>query len=252
MATVPFQASLTSPITLSTDVQALNNCQTILLGDDSNYGTNNDNACQPQLFNAYRTYVVTHYSGTVYNLSSLFSPPTCTPAYLGTAPSQNITTGDGWLSVTLVTIPTWNIGSNYNANYHQVYNPTDKNIYTCATTNLAASGNRPDLSPTIWTLVPNTNPLLPIPASAILPIYQATSYFVLDCKTMKCFPQLVNNALCLKGLNCNNATLCGNDEFMNSLVVLLGLFAVQNASITNQLQYQSATWDLINSLCNCN
>jgi len=251
MATIPFQASLTSPITLSTDVQAMNNCTSLLLGDDSNYGTNNDNACAPQLFNAYRTYVVTHYSGTVYNLSSLFSPPTCTQAYLGTAPSLNLTTGDGWLSVTLVTIPTWNIGSNYNANYHQVYNPTDKNVYTCATTNLAASGNRPDLSPTIWTLVPNTNPLLPIPASAILPIYQATSYFALLCNSSVCLPQMISNALCQNGLDCNNATLCTNDAFMDALKVLMLTYSIQTANSLNRLQFTTNQFDLLNKLCNC-
>jgi hypothetical protein len=247
---VLFQASLTSNVTNSTDVVATNNCQTLQIGDDSNYYQATENACGAALFNIYRTFTVQYYQGSVYNLSSITNPPTCTAAYNGTNPVVNITTGDGWYTVVLNTIPTWNIGSTYLANTHQVYNPHDGLLYSCITNNTGAANTRPDITPLDWQVF-NYTASTTI-AAQVYSKYSATSYFALMCNSMVALPQLINNALCVQGLNCNNATLCNNDSFINAMKCLMLIYSVQNANSLNQLQFTTNQFDLLNSLIGCN
>lgn len=249
MASTPFQASIISGVTNSTDAQI--NGSVLTLGDDSNYYATTENACGATLFNAYRTYSVTYYQGPNYALSSIASPPTCAAWYGGANPTINLTTGDGWYSVIMQTVPTWNQGgSTYTANVHQVWNPTDKNLYTCITNNVSNATNRPDLSPAIWKVIPANNPLIPV-SSVIFSKYTAQAYFAIMQNSAICLPQLINNALCGNGLNCDNASLCKNDNFINALKALLCIYSIQTANASNQLQFTTNTFDLLNSICSC-
>lgn len=243
-----FQASI---INGNGQTDVLLNNGVLTLGDDSNYFTNTENACGATLFNTYRTYSVTYYQGSVYNLSSIFSPPTCKAWYGGPNPSINLNTGDGWYSVVMSTLPNWNSGSSYTGNVHQVWNTADQNVYSCIATNVGMASTRPDISTGLWTKVVNANPIVPL-STQIFSKYQAQAYFAVLNNSMICLPSLISNALCAAGLGCNNATLCGNDNFINALKALLCIYSIENANASNQLQFTTNTFDLLNQLCGCN
>ena len=246
MSTIPFAASLISPTTGSTDVTASNNCMNLIIGDDSNYSTNNDPATAYSLFTSYRTVLLTYYQGNNYPLSSVANPPTCNAAYAGSNPSFALTTGDGWYQIQLSTLPNWASTSiPYIQQYHQVYNVFDGNVYTCIASNTSSSGNRPDLSPTLWQLVLPAN----IPTT-LFSRYTASGFFALTCGASVGLPIVVSNALCETD-GCNTASFCKNPAFIKAAIAFLCFYSIQNANAQNQIQFTSATFDVLNSIVSC-
>ena len=242
---IGFQASIIDPNTGSTGVLAANNCTQVTLEDSSNYAQNNEPGHTLANFANYRTWSLTYYNGTNYPLSSVTAPPTCSPAYGGTNPTINLTTGDGWYKIVLNTVPTWNSGSiGYLANTQQVWNPSDGNIYTCAANNISSAANRPDLSPANWTLVLPAN----IPTS-LLSKYTAVGYFALTCNSAICLPKLVSDALC-NGTTCD-MNFTTNPALIKAAIGFLALYSIQCANQVSQVQFTSSTFDVLNSLCGC-
>lgn len=245
----PFQVSIFDPTTGQINIVTSNNNKTVTIYDTSNYIGNNTPGCGLSLFLNFRIFTLQYFQGSVFTNSSITVPPGCTPAASNVQNTTiNINTGDGWYLVTLYSVPTWEpSGISYTQAQSQVYNPTDGNIYTCSASNTSSSANRPDLSPNIWTLVPNTTY-----STGILPQFQSSGYFAIMSNTLTCLPQLISNALCSNpNFPCNHITLANNTNFLNAIQVMMLVYAAQNANSLNLLSQTTNIFDLMGTICGC-
>jgi len=254
MSVIPFQVSLINPSTNQLDVSVLNNCTSVIFNDWSNYTTSTESGNEAADFTNFRIITVTYYApGTPIFLSTQATPPTMSPYYpLNVVQfTEPLLTGDGWYSVILQTVPTWNSGSiSYVAGTHQVYDPADGNLYTCITSNTSSGANAPHATPADWQLISvgayNTS---------IFAKYQAIGFFATTCNAngSNGLPALIATALCNNpNFPCNNTTLCSSPSFLNAIGGVLLLYSINWANNINQIQMTSNTFDLLNEIVLCN
>jgi hypothetical protein len=245
MSSIPFAASIIdftqNPplVNISTD----SGCDMFTTIDSSNYTLNNESGHALSDFSVFRRLVINYMNISNYVMSSVPDEPEPFTAIPPASSANNtliqpLTTGDGWYSFNLQTVPTYNSGASYVAGTNCVWNPTDSNLYLCIQN---STGNRPDLSPLFWTVI--TEDQLPNKYSVIVAI-------VTMCQLATCIPVMINNALCGNpNIPCTN--LCNNPALINAIILVLIQYGINTSATLGQATNTTNMFNYSTAICNC-
>jgi hypothetical protein len=249
----PFSASLiNTALTPPAPSMVLSaDCTTINITDESNYLFTNLPGYGVTNFSSYRKLYVTHQSGKQWIMSSI----TGVGNQLITAASSQSNTftytigfGDGVYSFNLISVPTWNSGVTYlnlyQLPYDVVYNPTDGLLYkNLMGSNVANLNNQPDISTADWAVITDAN--LPAP-------FSTTEQMSVFCAANNCWQNSLFNANCMiANGGCNDMTICGNQQFLNSIKVRNLIDGIIWSSAKGDFTSAVNFFNVIATICNC-
>jgi|SRR3972149_129507 len=235
-----FKASLLNPGSGLFDPVKSSDCATVTFQDYSNYTTNIESGHAAADFSEYRKIIVGHHSGSEYVFSSLLDGD----EDIDSGDSGNNTfvypvqEGDGVYTVTLYSVPTWNIASTYQASTDFVY--FDGNFYKSLTTNI---GSQPDTNPTDW---------VEVELEDLTTKYYDVNYFLLLCDSESCRCSLMEKAACeIERDFCNDSDLCKNKCLLNTIKMFILLKSAQTSFDNMDFDKAALDIDLMKKICAC-